>query len=147
MAKLISFLLLGLLLFSCSETGYQITGNISEQTVSTQSGKLEEILLEKDIKAEYILFIASDGTAFFISEKSIPEINIIRQKDKYNTETSSLPPVCNLNDITEICISNSDFPLENYQTPFSIRMNDFELLGESSKDGYFVRKYKLKEGK
>jgi hypothetical protein len=144
MAKVIVSLLLGLLLFSCSETSYRITGNIDAQVASDKTGNVESILQEFGIIAEYALIIADDGTAFFISENSFSEIEINSKKGKFNSGSSNLPPVCNLNNIIEICVYNSDFPVENHQTPFSVRMNDFEFLGENSRKGHFVKKYRLK---
>ena len=142
MARLIVFLLIGLFPFSCSQSQITITGNIQENIIITETGNLAEIFESKNISAEYILVIAVDGTAFFISEKSISELEIVKEKGKFQTETTILPPVCNLNNITEICVYVSDFALEEYQTPFSKRISEFELLGENSREGHFVRKYK-----
>jgi hypothetical protein len=142
MAKLITFLLLGLLFFSCSQSQITIIGNIQENIIITETGNLAEIFESKNVTTEYILIIAADGTAFFISEKSIGELDLIKEKGIFQTETSTLPPVCNLNNITEICIYNSDFSMTNYETPFSKKLSEFELLGENSRECHFVRKYK-----
>ncbi|MFC1898177.1 hypothetical protein ACFLYJ_01255 [Candidatus Cloacimonadota bacterium] len=145
MGKIVSLILTGFLLFACSQSNYKITGNIINRISLNQSGYLADILQESNIEAEYILVIAADGTAFFVSEASFSEIKIISEKGEFNSESSSLPPVSNLNNIIEICVYNSDFPVENYLTPFSKRMNNFKLIGENSKNGHHVRKYKLRE--
>ena len=145
MAKLIIFLLAGIILISCTQPKIAITGNLENSKTISANGNLAEIFEKAEIEAEYILVIASDGTAFFVSEKSISEIEITREKGNFNSKTSSLPPVCNLNNIVEICVYNSDFTQENQHNPFAERIAEFEFLGESSKAGHFVRKYKLKQ--
>ncbi|MDO9576551.1 MAG: hypothetical protein Q7J16_01570 [Candidatus Cloacimonadales bacterium] len=145
MGKIVVFILTGIFLFSCAQPGIKITGNIDEQITVNQSGNLAEILQKYNIQAEYILVVAADGTAFFVSDNSLTEIEISQKNGKFNSDTASLPPVCNLNNIIEICVYNSDFPLVDHQTPFSERISQFEFLGESSKDGHFVRKYKLND--
>lgn len=147
MAKITIFVFVVILLVGCAQTGIQITGNIAKQKVLRQTGNLAEVFHQNDISAEYALVIAADGTAFFISEKSFPEIDLIVEDGKINSSSASLPPVCNLNNIKEICLYNSNFPLTHHQTSFSLRISDFEFLGQSARNDHFVRKYKLKENR
>ncbi len=144
MARLIFIILAVVFFFGCYQSQIEVSGNIERKVFLNQTGNLLEILHSKAIVAEYLLLIATDGTAVFICEKSFSELEIIRKKGKFATQTGSLPPVCNLNEIKEICIYNSSYPLSDHQTPFSLRLQEFQFLGESSQAGHYVRKYKLK---
>ncbi len=145
MAKIIIILISLIVLISCSPKKYLISGNIEAPLKSSETGFLDEVLNEQNIRAEYVLLITSDGIAVLLSERSFPLIKIAKEGSRFQTSSSYLPPVSNLNDLIEISIYNSDHPLQNFYTPFSSRMNDFQFLGESSRDGHFVRKYQLKE--
>jgi len=139
-----SIVLLGLILFicSCSNPHIRITGNLAEFSTIDETGNLAEILESNNVTAEYILVVAADGTAFFVSSKSISALQITKKNNEFHTLTTTLPPVCNLNNIKEICVYISDFPREDDHTPFSARIAQFEFLGENSRDGHLVRKYK-----
>lgn len=139
--KLISLLLC--VLFACSSGFYEITGNIDTTIKTNRSADLSEIFEENGLQPEYALLIASDGTAVLVSERSFPHLIISRDRRSFQSGSDLLPPVTNLRDLSEICIYSSDFPLQDNQTPFSIRIRDFELLGESSRNGHYVRKYRL----
>ena len=132
-----------LLLVSCSQKDYLISGNIATNLHVKLTGNLAEILNEAGVNAEYVLLIASDGTAAFLGERAFPHINVVKKGGKYNTESKILPPVTGLYGLTEICVYNSNFRVENYQTPFSLKLKEFEFLGESSMNGYVVRKYSM----
>ena len=144
MARVIYLILAGVFLFGCSQSQIKISGNLDQKTHLNQTGNLAEILSDKDIEAEYLLLIAADGTAVFLSERSLGEIRISKSGKTFNSRSDVLPPVCSLNDLKEICIYFSNYPLTDHQTPFSLRMQDFRFLGESSQSGHYVRKYKLK---
>ncbi|MCF7794496.1 MAG: hypothetical protein K9N09_04275 [Candidatus Cloacimonetes bacterium] len=145
MARIAVLLIVIILLSGCSGSGILITGNIAGRQVLRQTGNLSEILQQKEIPAEYALVIAADGTAFFISERSFSEIKIAKEKGKFNSTSKTLPPVCNLKNIVEICIYYSEYPVIDNKTPFSSRLEDFEFFGQNSKNDHFVRKYRLKE--
>jgi len=143
MEKIAILSLLLLLLLSCSTPGnYTVTGNIDRDISATSTGTLDKIFEQIGIEVEYALIVASDGTSVLLSERSFPLIEIVKKQGRFSTIAEQLPPVCSLNNIGEIIVYNHSYPMENYLTPFSTRMKEFEFLGESSKDDHFVRKYR-----
>jgi len=126
---------------SCSQSGYQITGNLESEILADKVGTLTDIFLSYNLNVEYVLLIAGDGTAVFLSEKSFPDLEVIRSKGKYSTKSESLPPVCNLSGVVEIAIYNNTYRSEDIYTPFYKKMENYQLLGESSMKGHIVRKY------
>jgi len=144
MGKIIIVLAL-LSLVACSPGGYRLSGNIDSEFQTKQTGNLKEILAYYELEAEYALLIASDGIAVLISEPSFSLIEIYSESKKINTRSDLLPPVSNLNDLNEIVIYNWNYPLTGSHTPFSLRLLEFNFLGESSRNGHSVRKYNLSE--
>jgi hypothetical protein len=144
MGKIIIILFL-LSLVACSPQGYRFSGNIDSEFYSEQTGNLKEILALHELNAEYALLIASDGIAVLISEPSFPRIEIYLDAKKISTRSEFLPPVSNLNDLSEIVIYNWKHPVVDRQTPFSLRLLELQFLGESSLNGHLVRKYQLSE--
>ena len=128
-------------LFACAPNDLILTGNIESGTVISSEGRFDEILINLAPSAKYALLIGSDGTAALITSRSFSEIYIQKDKNGWNSKTDNLPAVCNIRDLKEICIYSRK--LNNH---FSDRLNDFELLGQSSKKGYYTRKYKERIG-
>jgi hypothetical protein len=145
MAKIKLLCLLLCLLSACSSGFYEITGNVDTIIKTNRSADLSEIFEENGLQPEYALLIASDGTALLVSERSFPHLEIKRDKGVYSTSSEILPPVSNIRDLSEISIYSSAYPLQDNHTPFSRRIRDFEFLGESSRNGHFIRKYRLKD--
>ena len=142
MEKIIVLSLLLVLLSACTTpSGYILTGNVEKEIKLTTIGSLDEVIAAAGVKAEYALVVASDGTSFLLSEQSFSLIEISKVQNEFNTRSDLLPPVCNLNNISEIIVYNIHYPLEGFYTPFSERMKGFEFLGESSMGFHFVRKY------
>ncbi len=144
MVKRISVLLILFSLFACSQTGIPLTGNIESKDVISSEGKLSEILSNVVPNAEYALLIGFDGTAALISSRSFDQVLIEKQEKSWKTLSDSLPAVCNIKNLKEICIYSKTSFEDNL---FSDRFNDFEFLGESCKNGYYVRKYKERDSK
>jgi hypothetical protein len=143
MGKITILSLLLMLLLGCSSpSNYTITGNVDRDISATSTGALDKVFEQIGIEAEYALIVASDGTSVLLSERSFPLIEIVKKRGKFGTIAEQLPPVCSLNNIGEIIVYHRSYPMENYLTPFSSRMKEFEFLGESSKGDHFVRKYK-----
>ncbi len=141
MVKKVSILLLILFLFACAPNDLILTGNIESGTVISSEGRFDEILKDIVPSTRYALIVGSDGTAALITSRSFSKIYIHKNKNGWNSKTDDLPAVCNIKNIKEICIYS-----RTSNNHFSDRLNDFELLGQSSKNGYYVRKYKERSG-
>ena len=131
-------------LFACAPNDLIFTGDIESGTVISSEGRFDEILINLAPSAKYALLIGSDGIAALITSRSFSEIYIQKDKNGWNSKTDNLPTVCNIRNLKEICIySRTSNEINN----FSERMNDFEFLGQSCKNGYYVRKYKERDSK
>ena len=143
MVKNILFFFVILLLSSCSQTNIDLSGNISDGVVLNNSGRLDKLLRGIEPSAEYALLIGSDGTAAFITSSGFTEIYIQKDKSKWNSESKTLPAFCNIYDLEEICIYTETSDSKN---EFAERLKKFDFLGQSSKNGFYARKYKEKTG-
>ena len=139
MVNRVSALFLILSLFACSPNNLILTGNIEAGTKISSEGRLDEILEDIVPSAKHALLIGSDGTAALITSRSFSKIYIQKDKNDWNSKVNNLPAVCNIRNLKEICIYSKTSSENNN---FSVRMNDFEFLGQSSKNGYYARKYK-----
>jgi len=139
MVKRVSILFFILSLFACSPKNLIVTGNIVDGAEISNEGRLNEILNEITPSVKYALLIGSDGTAALITSRSFSKIHIQRDKDGWNSKADNLPAVCNIRNLKEICVYTRTSIENNH---FSDRLNDFEFLGQSSKNGYFASKYK-----
>ena len=135
----VSIVFLVLFLFACSPNNLVLTGNIEDGAGISSEGRLDEILEDIAPSAKYALLIGSDGTAALITSRSFSKIYIQKDKKSWNSNTDSLPAVCNIKNLKEICIYSRTSSENNR---FSKRMNDFDFMGQSSKNGYYARKYK-----
>lgn len=132
-------LLFVLSLFACSPNNLIVTGNIMDGAEISNEGRLNEILNEIAPSVKYALLIGSDGTAALITSRSFSKIHIQNDKNEWNSKADNLPAFCNIHNLKEICIYSKTSSENN---SFSDRLNDFEFLGQSSKNGYYARKYK-----
>ncbi|MCK5050604.1 MAG: hypothetical protein KAS53_02605 [Candidatus Cloacimonetes bacterium] len=139
MVNRVSALFLILSLFACSPNNLILTGNIEVGTKISSESRLDEILKDIAPSAKYALLIGSDGTAALITSRSFSKIYIQKNKKDWNSKVDGLPAFCNIRNLKEICIYSKTSSENNN---FSVRMNDFEFLGQSSKNGYYARKYK-----
>lgn len=139
MVRKISIIFLLLFLFACSSNNLILTGNIQDGTKIRSEGRLDEILNEIAPSAKYALLIGSDGTAALVTFRSFSKIYIHKNNQGWNSKAEELPAFCNIRDLKEICIYTNTSSADN---SFSDRMNDFTFLGQSSKNGYYARKYK-----
>ena len=139
MVRKVSIVFLVLSLFACSPNNLILTGNIEAGTKISSEGRLDEILEDIVPSAKYALLIGSDGTAALITSRSFSKIFILKDKKGWNSKVDNLPAVCNIRNLKEICIYSRT---SNSNNRFSDRLNDFEFLGQSSKNGYYARKYK-----
>ena len=143
MVKQVSILFFILSLFACSPNNLLVTGNIVNGAEISNEGRLDEILINIVPNAKYALLIGSDGTAALITSKSFSKIYIQKDKKGWNSKADNLPAVCKIRDLKEICIY-SRTSIDNNR--FSDRLDDFEFLGQSSKNGFYARKYKERFG-
>ena len=139
MVRRVSIFFFILSLFACSPDNLILTGNIEDGTIISREGRLDEILKDIAPSAKYALLIGSDGTAALITSRSFSKIYIQKDKKGWNSKADILPAVCNIRNLKEICVY-SRTSIENNH--FSDRLNDFEFLGQSSKNEYYARKYK-----
>ena len=139
MVKRVSILFFILSLFACLPNNLIVTGNIVDGAEIDNEGRLDEILEEIAPSVKYALLIGSDGTAALITSRSFSKIHIQNDKNEWNSKADNLPTVCNIRNLKEICIYSKT---SNNVNCFSERLNDFEFLGQSSKNGYYARKYK-----
>ena len=133
------------LLVACSSVSLELIGDIDDNQHILKSGNLRETLSDKAPKAEYALIIGKDGTAALLSEKSFHQVEIVLEKGNWNSSAPKLPPVCNIKNIDSICIYQPGFSDSEIDSSFSKIISEFQFLGESSKAGHFVRKYKRRE--
>ncbi|MDA3813073.1 MAG: hypothetical protein PF570_02345 [Candidatus Cloacimonetes bacterium] len=132
-----------LFIFACSPNNLVLSGNIKNKAVINNNGRLDEIINEIAPSVKYALLIGSDGTAALVTSRSFSVIYIQIDKNEWNSKSEKLPAFCNIRDLNEICVySRTSNEINN----FSERMNDFEFLGQSSKNGHYARKYKERSG-
>ena len=144
MVRKVSIVFVILFLFACSPNNFILTGNIEAGTRISSEGRLDEILEDIVPSAKYALLIGSDGTASLITSRSFSKIYIQKEKKGWNSKTDDLPAVCNIRNLKEICIYSR---ISSSNNRFSDRLNDFEFLGQSSKNGFYARKYKERNSK
>jgi type I phosphodiesterase/nucleotide pyrophosphatase len=151
--KTLKLLLFSLLLLSCAQKGLKFTGNISEPVNLQESSNLYDFLKEQNIAAEYALLSGNDGTAAYVFNNSFQNIDLIRIKQKWHSQSYDLPEVVNINDLSHVSLfvrdhNNSlNILRETGQidiiTPFEAELAQYDFLGKSSKNDHSVRKFKF----
>ncbi len=139
MVKRVSVIIFVFSLFSCSTNNLILTGNVQEGTIINSNVRFDEILNSIAPSAQYALLVGSDGTAALITSRSFSKIYIQKDRKCWNSRADDLPAVCNIRNLKEICIYSKTSSENN---KFSMRLNDFEFVGQSSKNGFHARKYK-----
>ncbi len=143
MVKTILIVTFVLFIFACSPNDLVLSGNIKSKAVISNNGSLDEILNEIAPSIKYALLIGSDGTAALVTSRSFSMIYIQKDDNEWNSKSDKLPAFCNIRNLKEICVYSRT---SNKNNNFSERMNDFEFLGQSSKNGHYARKYKERSG-
>ena len=143
MVKLASIVVIVLIFIACSPSNLILTGNIEANTKITYEGKFDEILDVVAPNAKYALLIGTDGTAVLLTSQSFSNIYIQKNNSVWDSKATNLPAVCNIRNLKEICIYSR---IPNNNNNFADRLNNFEFLGQSSKNGYYIRKYKERSG-
>ncbi len=152
MRKLILFLILLILLGACSKRKVNVTGNLDKPLKLNKPVNLSVFSRDEIPGAKHALLIGSDGTAVFVPKKSFAYLDIDKHKGKWEVKAdNTLPPVCNITDIEEICFykTYSNYELyvlnnnktEKRITPFRARKNEFLLIGNSIKNEILVSKF------
>jgi len=139
MVKYLSIAILIVFLSACAKDNLNVTGNINTGIKITDEGSLDELLTDFAPHSKYALIVGFDGTAALLTSRSFSKVFIQKEKNVWNSASEELPAVSNINAIKEICIYQRETTSENY---FAKRLNDFKFLGQSSKNGYYARKYK-----
>jgi len=143
MVKYLSIAILIVFMSSCVQDSLILTGNIKSGIEITEDGSFDELLLDLAPHAKYALIVGSDGTAVLLTSRSFNKVYIQHANNTWNSVSNNLPVVSNINRIKEICIYQRGDSSENY---FAKRLNDFGFLGQSSMNGFYVRKYKEMSG-
>lgn len=143
MVKILFITILSLFLLTGNLNALQLTGNIAKSVEIQREGTLKELIEPVSNAVKYALLIGSDGTAALITSRSFSIVRLIKTEAGWNSTTNKLPAVCNIRNLKEICIYSRQFKENN----FSDRIDDFEFIGQSSKNGYYARKYKELSGK
>jgi len=148
-----ALLLISFLLISCSSSDLEITGDLSSPNYVSGNTNLVEWISDNGIEAEYALLCGKDGTAAYIHKKAFTSLELVKTGGKWNSETTTLPEVCNIKDLSRISLFTRDPEHELFFlkatgqiemiTPFEAELNQYELLGKSRKNGHSVRKYKF----
>jgi len=142
------FTFIGLNLFAFPK----VLGDVSQNNITFDSGNLASSIYEKLPLCDEILVVGDNGTAVLIPAYAFEMIDIIQDGDVCNLISSKLPPVCNIRNIKEICVKQTpatySMTIKNANnikqySPFMFLMGKFKFLGESQKNGYALRKYKL----
>jgi hypothetical protein len=123
-----------------------LTGNVTPGSVIEQKGCLEDFLLELDIDADAVLLIGADSTTAYIERSALKMVYLHPSGDSWLAYAPSLPPVCNIKNLSEVCIFQSfwhktlSIDAKNY-TPFSWKLAYLEKSANSEKNGYHAIKY------
>ena len=153
--KAFLYLLLIVMLSSCSKAKLKFTGNVSKPIYMLDDSNLNEFLEKNNIEAEYALLCGTDGTAAYVFRNAFSHINLEQEKNNWNSVTESLPDVCNIKKLSHISLftKNMQYAIyvlngteqEEIITPFEAEISQYEFLGKSRKNGHNVRKYKFKK--
>jgi len=129
-----------------------VSGDISQGNIRFSEGNFATSIYEKLPLCDEVLVIGKDGTAVRIPANAFEMVNYSLKNGIWNLTSTKLPPVCNIRNIKEICIKQSpakysvliknDSYIREY-SPFMFILNNFKFLGESEKNGYILKKYKL----
>ncbi len=138
MVRIVLVVTFVLFIFACSPNSLVLSGNIKNKAEISNEGRLDEILNEIAPSAKYALLIGSDGTAALVTSRSFSKIYIQKNNQEWNSKAEELPAFCNIRDLKEICIYSRT---TNTINSFSERMNNFEFLGQSSKNDHYAKKY------
>lgn len=138
MVKITIFILLVFSLFAGNLNALVLTGNVDRIAEINNEGNLKELINSMEPNAKYALLIGTDGTAALITSRSFNEIQIKKDNMTWSSTTETLSAVCNIRNLKEICI----YSRKTDKNHFSDRLEDFEFIGQSRKNGYYTRKYK-----
>ena len=123
-----------------------ITGNVPVGSIIERKGCLEDILIELDIDADAVLLIGADSTTAYIEKSTLKMVFLHPSDDSWLAYSPSLPPVCNIKNLSEVCIfqsfwQNSLAIDDKIFTPFSWKLAYLKKNANSEKNGYHAIKY------
>ncbi len=130
----------------------KISGDLETDKINLNSGNFADVAFSILPFCDAALVVGFDGTAVYIPSYAFKFATLENIDDVWNLKSDFLSPVTNIRNISEICLqqvpANYSIKLANCEisqiSPFLYRLGSFELLGESEKNGYTVRKYKLR---
>lgn len=144
-----------ILMVACGRKGIPVTGDVDKQLQLKQNETLAAFCDREIPQAEQALLIARDGMAINIRRETFGQVNLIRNENRWQVESDSLPDAAHIRDLQEICLSlngsSADLFLlegtdrERRISPYAARISEFEAVGVSSKSGYTVKKYQYSE--
>jgi len=130
----------------------KVSGDVSQNNITFSTGNLAKSIYDKLPLCDEILVVGDNGIAVLIPAYAFEMIEIIQDRNVWNLSSPKLPPVCNIRNIKEICIKQTpatySITIKNgnnlkHYSPFDFILENFEFLGESEKNGYTLKKYKL----
>jgi len=130
----------------------QISGDLATDRINLKTGNFAESIFSFFPLCDAALVIGFDGTAVYIPAYAFEYANLENENGLWNLKSEVLSPVTNIRNISEICLqqipAKYSIKLKNHQisiiSPFQYRLGNFNFLGESEKNGYTVRKYKIR---
>lgn len=140
---------------ACGRKGIPVTGDVNKQLQIKQNETLAAFCDREIPQADQALLIARDGMAINFKREAFGQVNLIRNENRWQVESDSLPDTAHIRDLQEICLSLNGSPTDLYLlegtdreqriSPFAARISEFEAVGVSSKSGYTVKKYHYSE--
>ncbi len=128
-----------------------VSGDLANDKFNLVQGNLADVILTQLPLCDAALVIGKDGTAVLIPAYAFEKIQVEEFEGIWNLKSEELPPVTNIRDFTEICLQQipAQYSIkilgeDNRQlSPFQYKLEYFNFLGESEKNGYSMKKYKF----
>ncbi len=134
----------------------ELSGDLGGKYELSVAGNLQTIINTVAPLCDAALLIGEDGTSVLIPAYAFKQVTLSVQYGKWNSVAPLLPPVAKIRNIQEICLqqipAKYSINIQNSQrtivvSPFQFILSQYKFLGDSSKNGYLLSKYKLKSGK
>ena len=143
-----NYLLLTLLLclLALAAEPLALTGNVIPGSSINSKGCLEDFFMELDIDADAVLLIGADSTTAYIERSALKMVFLHPSDNSWLAIAPSLPPVCNIKNLSEICVFQSFWQKSltinatNY-SPFTWKLAYLTNTANSEKNGFHAIKY------
>lgn len=128
-----------------------VKGNIAAAVELTEAGNLGNLLADKAIDGESLLLCGRDGTCAYVNWEAAKAIELVLSDSVWSARSDSLPPVVNINDLSEIAVWKGGWKEKIYlqlaggfpqpYTPFQFLLAGYKKTAESEKNGFAAVKY------